>query len=236
MFQIAAARGITLFDTAGLYGGGTSEQLVGEHARASSGVFVMTKIGRQQTTAGLFAHSLKHRAKPMLGNRTRGMIGAMRRGAVRLDFSPRSLRLAMLAAKARLGEAPMGALLLHSPPAQVVVDHATMAVLTEFKTCGYVETVGVSCDDIDTLRAAVATQALDILQIPLSLYRSALAEGIVDRIAENDLALVVRGVLGERGGMSVREAVTAACGLFGVSSVIVGVSSPMHLLDLFGHR
>ncbi|MBB3911834.1 aldo/keto reductase [Sphingomonas desiccabilis] len=232
MFELAAARGITLFDTAGIYGGGTSEQVVGRHANRHDGVFVMTKIGRHQSVVGRLAHSLKRWTKPLMGARARGVARAVRQGNIQTDFSPLALQLATQAAQRRLGGARINALLLHSPPAEILAQPATLQVLQSFKIHGSADWVGVSCDDLATLRVAAAAPAVDMVQMPLPLYQEGARQGVVDRLIEQNVAILLRGVLRDRGGSTPRDALLAAGGLPGVSSVIVGVSSPDHLREI----
>jgi aryl-alcohol dehydrogenase-like predicted oxidoreductase len=232
MLALAAANGITLLDTAGIYGGGTSEQVVGHHARGNAGVFVMTKIGRHQTAFGRLAHSIKRWTRPMIGARTRSLAGTLRQGNIQTNFSPLALELAVHAAQQRLGQARMHALLLHSPPAEKLAQPATLQALESFKLRGKADWVGVSCDDLDSLRIAADARCIDIVQMPLPLYQLAARAGLVERLIGSNVAIVLRGVLRDRGERPARDALAAAAALPGVSSVLVGVSSPAHLQDL----
>jgi aryl-alcohol dehydrogenase-like predicted oxidoreductase len=236
IFAVAAAHGITLFDTAGIYGGGDSERSVGAHARAHPGTFVMTKIGRDHRWPGRLAHRAKRWLRPLLGNRARHAAASARQRGVACDFSVPALQAATRAALRRIAWAPVDALLLHSPPAAVLRDPAVAAALAGFKADGAAEWVGVSCDDIDALRAAIALDTLDIVQVPLALYRTAQRDGLVDRLVERGTAIILRGVLSDRGGMTVGEALAAAIALPGVASVLAGVSSAAHLEELVGAR
>jgi aryl-alcohol dehydrogenase-like predicted oxidoreductase len=231
-FATAAAHGITLFDTAGIYGGGDSERLVGEHARTHPETYIMTKIGRRHGLSGRLAHYAKRWARPLLGRRTRQLAAGARRRGVLSDFSTDALEAATRAALRRLGRKSVHALLLHSPPARVLADPAVAGTLAAFKRRGDAEQVGVSCDQIDALRLAAAFDTLDIVQMPIGLYRTARLDGLIDRLIERNVAIVVRGVLRERGSMAPRDALAAAAALPGVASVIIGASSPAHLNDI----
>jgi aryl-alcohol dehydrogenase-like predicted oxidoreductase len=232
LFALAAANGITLFDTAGIYGGGTSEQVVGEHARQSDGVFVMTKVGRHQSAVGRLAHSIKRWTQPMMGERARGLARTMRQGNIQTDFSPLALELAVHAAQQRLGGARINALLLHSPPAQVLSDPAAFKLLESFKIHGQADWVGISSDDLTSLRLVAEAPSIELVQMPLDLYHEAVADKLIQRLVDRNVAIVLRGVLSGRGGRPAREALHAAASLPGVSSVIAGVSSPAHLHEL----
>jgi aryl-alcohol dehydrogenase-like predicted oxidoreductase len=231
-FAAAAAHGVTLFDTAGIYGGGDSERLVGEHARAHPGTYIMTKIGRRHGLSGRLAHWAKRWARPLLDRRTQRLAAAARQRGVPCDFSSRSLEAATRAALRRLGRKSVHALLLHSPPARALADPAVAITLAAFKRRGDAEQVGVSCDQIEALRLAAAFDMLDIIQLPIGLYRTARLDGLIDRLIERKVAIVVRGVLRERAGVAARDALAAAAALPGVASVIIGVSSPAHLNDI----
>lgn len=233
-FSAAAAHGITLFDTAGIYGGGDSERLVGEHARTHPGTYIMTKIGRRHGLSGRLAHYAKRWARPLLDHRTRRLAAAVRQRGVPCDFSTRSLEAATRAALRRLGRRNVHALLLHSPSARVLADPAVAIALATFKCRGDAEQVGVSCDQIEALRLAAAFDTLDIVQLPIGLYRTARQDGLIDRLVERNVAIVVRGVLRERAGMAPRDALAAAAALPGVASLIIGVTSPAYLNDVVG--
>ncbi len=234
LFEMAVANGITMFDTAGLYGGGASEQMVGAHARRHPGTYVMTKVGRRQTATGSLAHSLRRWTRPMIGRYVRGLAAALRSKPVRTDFSAGALQLAMVAAQQRLGGARSNAVLLHSPPVHLLKDLGVRQALLRFRTGGWADHIGVSCDDIAVLRAARRMSEIDIVQMPIGLYRQARVEGLIDGFMEAGVALVVRGIIGDRGGASVCDAVAAAGDLPGVFSVLVGVSTPAHLADIVG--
>lgn len=231
-FAAAAAHGITLFDTAGIYGGGDSERLVGEHARTHPETYIMTKIGRRHGLPGRLAHWAKRWARPVLDRRARRVAAAARERGVSCDFSPAALEAAMRAALRRLGRPSVHALLLHSPPATVLADPAVAMALAAFKRGGAAGEVGVSCDEIEALRLVVGFDTLDIVQLPIGLYRAARPEGLIDRLVERGAAIAVRGVLRERAGVAPRDALARAAALPGVASVIAGVSSPAHLADL----
>lgn len=231
-FAAAVDRGITLFDTAGIYGGGDSERLVGEHARTHPGTYIMTKIGRYYSLSGRLAHWAKRWARPLLDRRTRQLAAAARQRGVPCDFSTGALEAATRAALRRLGRQSVHALLLHSPPARVLADPTVAIALAGFKHRGAAEQVGVSCDEIDALRLAAAFDTLDIVQLPIGLYRAARQDGLIERLIERNVAIVVRGVLRERSGRAPRDVLAAAAALPGVASVVIGVSSPGHLNDI----
>lgn len=232
MLRIAAARGISLLDTAGIYGSGLSEEIVADHARHHPGTYVMTKIGRHHSAAGRMAHRMTRWARPMIGARVRGYIRSVRDGGVHCDFSPAALEAGLAEARGRFGESRINAILLHSPPVAALADLDTMATLVGFRERGLADQVGVSCDDLEALRCIAARDPLDIVQMPLRLYQDAVRTDVLERLLRQDVAIILRGVLWNRGGRSMREAIADAARLPGVSSVIIGVSTPAHLLDI----
>ena len=110
--------GVSLFDTADIYGQGDSEREIGRLlAGRRDQAFVVTKCGKKFSRKMRLMRSLKPMLKPLLGEPAGARDGGGQRGANWRGFFARSFVSALNASLRRLGNDHVDALLLHSPPA-----------------------------------------------------------------------------------------------------------------------
>jgi aryl-alcohol dehydrogenase-like predicted oxidoreductase len=226
--------GVTVFDTADIYGQGDSEREIG---RVLSGrrdaAFVITKIGKRFSAAMSLARPLKPVLKPLLALKgARGAVRARREGVMRCDFTPAYLARALDASLSRLRFDHVDALLLHGPNAEVYRDPAVGETLAGFLKQGKALAVGASCEGMDDLLAALAMPGVSILQLPLDLIDEAARAGVGAVIAERGLIVLAREVIRARPDLAPAQAVAAAAAKPGVACVIAGTSRTDHLIDL----
>ncbi len=228
--------GVTVFDTADIYGQGDSEREIGRALRAvRDQTFVITKFGKQFSPVMRAIRPLKPVIKPLLalrGARGGAAVTAQREGVMREDFSPAWLRGALDASLRRLGREQVDAVLLHSPPLAVFGDPAVAELLAELKASGKVGHFGASCDDADDLAAALAIPGLSLLQLPLDVIDHAAASGLAEQIAQRRITVFAREVIRLQPGLDPLSAVTQAAARPGVGCVIAGTSRPAHLTQL----
>jgi aryl-alcohol dehydrogenase-like predicted oxidoreductase len=226
--------GVTVFDTADIYGQGDSERELGRVlAGRREQAFVVTKIGKRFSAAMGLMRPFKPVLKPALAFKgARGAVRARRSGAMRYDFSPAYLRGAFHASLARLKLDHVDALLLHGPPSAVYADPAVSALLSEFRAQGRALTVGASCEAMDDLVAALAMPGLGILQLPLDLIIEAERAGLSPLLAERSVVILAREVIRGRPDVSPAQAMAEAATRPGVACAIVGTSSAAHLEEL----
>ena len=228
--------GVTVFDTADIYGQGDSEREIG---RALAGrrddVFVVTKVGKAFSTKMRLLRPFKPVIKPLLAATGLGG-GASHRPARREPRrrlrSSATLRAAVDSSLRRLGFETVDGLLLHSPPAAVVRDPAVRQVLASLRRSGKVRHYGVSCDDIDALEAAAVMEGMSLLQLPLDLLDDSVGSGVVARLTDRGVAVFVREVIRLSPGIAPAAAVAKACRRPEVTSAIVGTSRLDHLREI----
>ncbi|MGR2752884.1 aldo/keto reductase [Agromyces arachidis] len=134
--------GVTVFDTADVYGDGRSESLIGRWLAANpdSGVTVATKMGRRMPQ--------EH------GNYVLENFRA---------WTDRSRR--------NLGVETLDLVQLHCPPSSVFVDDAVYDALDTLVESGAVASYGVSVEKVDEALAAIARPNVATVQIILNAFR-----------------------------------------------------------------
>jgi len=134
--------GVTLFDTADVYGDGRSEQLIGAWRAANPDVplTITTKIGRraEQIPANYVAANFR-------------------------EWVDRSRR--------NLGQDTLDLVQLHCPPTAVVEDDAVYDALDALVADGSVAAYGVSVETADQALAAIARPGVATVQIILNAFR-----------------------------------------------------------------
>ena len=216
--------GVTVFDTADIYGQGDSEREIGRllAGRRDAGV-VITKVGKGFSPVMGALRPFKPVLKPILrlaGAGAGAAVRARREGVMRSDFSPAHIAAALEASLRRLRSDHVDVLLLHGPAAAVYRDPAVVETLTGLARSGKARRVGASCEDLEDLRAALAMPGLGALQLSLDVLDAAEAAGLGPDIGE-----VVRA----QPGVAPTRAVATAARRQAVSSVIVGTSRIDHL-------
>jgi aryl-alcohol dehydrogenase-like predicted oxidoreductase len=227
--------GVTVFDTADIYGQGDSERAIGEAlaGRREAG-FVVTKIGKGFSPVMGALRPIKPLLKPILARASgaRAAVRGRREGVMREDFSAAHLRSAIDASLRRLRTEQVDVLLLHGPPAAVYRDPAVAEALGDILAAGKAARVGGSVEAMDDLDAALAMPGLGALQMSLELFDAAQAAGLTRTFAERGLVVLLREVVRAQPHLAPTDAVAAALTRPGVASVIVGTGNAGHLADL----
>jgi aryl-alcohol dehydrogenase-like predicted oxidoreductase len=135
----AIEMGVTLIDTADVYGAGRMERLVGRAVDDRDDVFVVSKGGTDRST---------------LPARKRFDAGYLRAAA------ERSLR--------RLGRERIDVYLLHNPPVATVIRGEAIGALDDMKREGKIGHWGVSAGDVDTGRECLRRGA-EVIEIAYNL-------------------------------------------------------------------
>ena len=228
--------GVTVFDTADIYGQGDSEREIGRALRdRRDQVFVITKFGKQFSPAMRLIRPLKPLIKPLLamrGARGGSAVTAQREGVMREDFSPAWLRSAVEASLRRLRFDHVDALMLHSPPLAVFGDPGVAELFAALKTAGKVSHFGASCDSYADLEAALAIPGLSVLQLPLDVIEAAAVSGLSTQIAQRRIAVFAREVIRLQPDLDPVTAVARAAARPDVACVIAGTSRLAHLEQL----
>ena len=235
LVQSALDMGVRVLDTANVYGQGDSERVIGRALKGRrDDAFVVTKCGMSFSPRMRLLLPLKPLLRPLLARRNEaggavaGVATAQRAAALRYSFAPAALTDSLEGSLRRLGLEEVDALLLHSPDAAALADPSVAATLAQFKQAGRVRHFGVSCDDADSLHAALAIPGLTMLQLPWPL----LAAGQARALAGRGLMVQVREVIRLQSGLAPELAVARALGMAGVDTVLVGTHSQAHLSAL----
>ncbi|MFN8190551.1 MAG: aldo/keto reductase [Nocardioidaceae bacterium] len=155
--------GVTLLDTADVYGDGRSEQLIGRFlaARAGHGVTVATKMGR--------------RMEQVPDNYTMANFRA---------WTDRSRR--------NLGVDTLDLVQLHCPPSAVIEADATYAALDTLVADGAIAAYGVSVETCEQALAAIAHPGVSNVQIILNPFRLKPLDEVLPAAAEAEVAIFAR--------------------------------------------
>jgi aryl-alcohol dehydrogenase-like predicted oxidoreductase len=159
----AVEGGVTLFDTADVYGDGRSEALLGSFlaARRGHGVTVATKMGRRMAQ------------EP--GNYTMANFRA---------WTDRSRR--------NLGVETLDLVQLHCPPSQVIEDDTTYDALDTLVDEGAVAAYGVSVETCDQALAAIARPHVSNVQIILNPFRLKPLDAVLPAALDAHVAIFAR--------------------------------------------
>ena len=184
----ALEAGVTLLDTADIYGQGESERCIGAALRGQRGrAVIVTKAGQRFTTAQRVAALAKAplRQIALRVPAMRQAIASRRAGSLPRDYSPAHLRRAIEASLRRLGVGEIDLFLLHSPSAEALESGEAAMLLNDLVQAGTLRAWGASCDDAAAVRAALRLPGMAALQIPLTLaaemrgeLRAATAQGV----------------------------------------------------------
>lgn len=239
LVQSALDMGVRVLDTSNVYGQGDSERVIGRALKGRrDDAFVVTKCGMSFSPRMYLLLPLKPLLRPLLrpllarrsggGGAASGVATAQRAAALRRSFAPSALTASLEGSLRRLGLEDVDALLLHSPDAAALADPAIAATLARLKQAGRVRHFGVSCDDADSLHAALAMPGLTMLQLPWPLV----ADGQANALAERGLVVQVREVIRLQPALAPEVAVARALSTAGVGTVLVGTHSQAHLSAL----
>jgi aryl-alcohol dehydrogenase-like predicted oxidoreductase len=194
---IAAATnaGITLFDTADIYGQGESERILGE-ALKSIDARVATKAGQRFPFAKSGFFPLRGVAMSFLAHSSKARAAALSARAKPLprNYTPEYLRGALLGSLGRLRREQADIFLLHSPSAADLADGEALDCLGTFKGEGLARCVGVSCDDQATLASIASDKRVEAIEAPFGPNRQDL---LVDlkRAADRGAIVIAREIL-----------------------------------------
>ncbi len=140
----ALERGITLFETADVYGNGAMESKLGERFESlEEKPLVVTKVGTDR------------HAQPRPRKR----------------FEPSYLREAVARCQERLRRTTIDVVLLHNPSLSTLIRGEAAGLMKELVSEGAIRAWGVSVGDVDTARAALASGA-EVIQLAYNVFYS----------------------------------------------------------------
>ncbi|PWD49560.1 aldo/keto reductase [Serinibacter arcticus] len=142
VIDAAVAAGVTLLDTADVYGDGRSEQLIGTFlaAHPGHGLTVATKMGRRLPQESA-------------------------------NYSPANFRAWVDRSRTNLGVDTLDLVQLHCPPSEVIEADATYDALDALVADGSIAAYGVSVETCEQALAAIARPGTASVQIILNPFR-----------------------------------------------------------------
>jgi aryl-alcohol dehydrogenase-like predicted oxidoreductase len=159
----AADAGVTLFDTADVYGDGHSEQLLGRFLRERSGeqLFVATKIGR--------------RAPLNMA-----------------EYTPEAFRGWVDRSRENLGTERLDLVQLHCLPTPAYYSPEIFAALDELVAAGAIAAYGVSVEKVEEALKAIEFPGVASVQIIYNIVRQRPAERFLAEAARRDVGVLAR--------------------------------------------
>jgi aryl-alcohol dehydrogenase-like predicted oxidoreductase len=163
VMDASAEAGITLFDTADVYGDGRSEQLIGRWigAHADAGVTVATKMGR-------------------------------RVDQVPSNYVAANFRQWVDRSRENLGQDTLDLVQLHCPPTAVFEDDAVYDALDALVADGSIAAYGVSVETADQALTAIARPDVASVQIILNAFRLKPLDRVLPAAREAGVAILAR--------------------------------------------
>jgi len=159
----AADAGVTLFDTADVYGDGRSEQLIGRflRERGEHGITVATKMGRRLPQE-------------------------------RANYSPENFRAWTDRSRRNLGVETLDLVQLHCPPSSVIDDASTYDELDRLVDDGAIAAYGVSVETSAQALSAISRPGVTNVQIILNPFRLKPLDEVLPAAADAGVAVFAR--------------------------------------------
>jgi aryl-alcohol dehydrogenase-like predicted oxidoreductase len=195
----AVDSGVTFFDTADVYGSGTSERILGRALGAKrSSMIVMTKGGYTFRDRNKFERGARRLAAPVLGRLQasgRPATNPLGSGAAYAaqDFSPRYLRQAVDASLRRLRTDYIDIYQLHGPSS--LCPWETVDLLTELVRAGKIREFGVGLERLDNATEWLKLETLSRMQVPFGMMDPEARTSVFPAAQTAGVQLIVRGVL-----------------------------------------
>ena len=159
----AADAGVTLIDTADVYGDGRSERLIGRFLRERAGeaFFVATKMGRSVPQ-------------------------------VAANYTPEAFRDWVDGSRERLGVDRLDLVQLHCPPIEVYYRPDLFAALDALVADGSIAAYGVSVERVEEALKAIEFPGVATIQIIFNIVRQRPADGLLAEAARHDVGVLAR--------------------------------------------
>ncbi|MBY9064140.1 aldo/keto reductase [Sphingomonas yunnanensis] len=227
LIQLALDLGVTLLDTADIYGQGDSERAIGRALRGQRHrAQVVTKAGNAFSAKMRVLRPLKPLIRAVLARRAMGAaVTAQRGGAMRTDWSRAGLLRALDGSLRRLRSDHVDAFLLHSPDAATIARGEAVGALAEAKRSGRARLVGIACDDTASLDAALASEVTEVLELPWDVI-AAIDDARGAAIRARGIPVIAREVLRFQPGTDAAAAVRRAHATPLVTTTLIGSRQP----------
>ena len=237
----AFERGVTLYDSADVYGQGDSERLLASVFRDRRDRIVLcTKAGLRLSTPQAAIRLLKPLLNPLLRRSasTRQASIAARERSERQCFEPRWLAARLHASLRRLRTDRVDVFLLHSAPASLGRLDEVARWLEAAQAAGLVRCYGVSCACLADAEHWLAVPGVRCLQVPLGEANLAAARPLLARAAAMGVGVIAREVLRDvlSGAAAdrpaaLRRAFSAVLAAPAVATALAGMGCRAHLYE-----
>ncbi len=163
VLEAAVAAGVTMFDTADVYGDGRSEQAIAEFLAANPGpdILVATKMGR--------------RAEQLAEN-----------------YSMANFRAWTDRSRTNLRTQTLDLVQLHCPPTEVITSDEVFDNLDTLVDEGVMAAYGVSVETVDQALAAIARPSVASVQIIINAFRLKPLERVLPAAREAGVGIIAR--------------------------------------------
>ena len=163
VLEAAAEEGVTLYDTADVYGDGRSEQIVGRFLadHADDGFTVATKMGR-------------------------------RLDQLPENYNPENFRAWIDRSRSNLGVDRLDLVQLHCPPSATIDDQATYDALDALVEDGSIAAYGVSVETVDQALSVMTRPHVATVQIILNALRLKPLEKVLPTAIETGVGIIAR--------------------------------------------
>ena len=227
LIQLALDLGVTLLDTANIYGQGDSERAIGRALRGQRHrAQVVTKAGNAFSAKMRLMRPLKPLLRAVLARRQMGAaVTAQRTGAMRNDWSESGLLRELDGSLRRLRSDHVDAFLLHSPDAATIARGEAVGALVRAKASGRARRVGIACDDLAGLDAALASEVTEVLELPWDVI-AAIDDARGAAIRARGIPVIAREVLRFQPGVDAAAAVRRAHASPLVTTTLIGSRQP----------
>lgn len=224
LIRAALDMGVTLLDTANIYGQGDSERAIGRALKGQRDrAFVVTKAGQAFSPKMRMLRPFKPILRPLLARRSGGgAVTARRADVMRVDWSPRALTTSLDGSLRRLRTDRVDAFLLHSPAAEVIARAEIARMLEQALSSGKARAVGVACDDVASLDAALALPQVTVLELPWDVLAAIAGTDRAAAITARGIAVIAREVLVFQPGVPPMDAIGAAIAMPVVTTTLIG--------------
>ncbi len=163
ILHTATEAGITLFDTADVYGDGRSERFIGKFLKQHSGkIYVATKLGRGSSPGWPD------------------------------NFTPEAMIKHTNDSLSRLGLEQIDLIQLHCIPQEVLADGTVFDVLRDLKKQGKIANFGASVESIEEGLICLKEEGIASLQVIFNIYRQKLISELFSKAQQQGVSIIAR--------------------------------------------
>jgi len=163
ILHTATEAGITLFDTADVYGDGRSERFIGKFLKQHPGkIYVATKLGRGSSPGWPD------------------------------NFTPEAMIKHTNDSLSRLGLEQIDLIQLHCIPQEVLADGTVFDVLRDLKKQGKIANFGASVESIEEGLICLKEEGIASLQVIFNIYRQKLISELFSKAQQQGVSIIAR--------------------------------------------